>query len=250
MATRKSSPRPVKTPAYGMPVLSPLYTPPPYEYRDVRAMLIQFQSDPKVIAKLIPAPLVPDPKAMMSVTVSRFFCAGFGSYSELLLAAMAKYKGRPVNYCLYLLLDNDIAIGAGREIWGFPKKLGRVGLADQDGVMSSVAERGGLMLVRAAMRIGDLAKPGELTGSPEYVNLKLIPSIKNGAPPEVMQLTSTTLGAIELKDVYKGPATLEFGKSPVDAFAAIPIMNVLGGFYYQAQFSLGDGEILLDYLKQ
>jgi len=247
---KKPATKAVRSPfGYAMPQLSPLYTPPPYEYRDAHSMMILFQSDPKVLAKYVPKPLVLDRDATMFAQVSKFFTAGFGTYHEIILAARATFKGRPVNYSLYLILDNDIAIGGGREIWGFPKKYGRVTLGDRDGVMSGTVERGGLPLVRAAMEIGPLCAPGELGGSAEYVQLKLVPSVKNGAPPEVMQLASTTLKNLKIKDTYKGAATLEFFPSPVDRFCDIPIRKVLGGYLYSADFTLEDGEVVHDYLR-
>ena len=247
---RKPSRKAVESPfGYSMPHLSPLYTPPPYEYRDTHAMMVCFESDPRVVARYVPQPLIPDPKGAMFAQISRFFTSGFGSYHEIILVALASFKGRPVNYALSLVLDNDIAICGGREIWGFPKKLGRVTLSDRDGVMLGTVERGGLPLVRAAMQIGDLCKPGELGGSAEYVQLKMIPSVRRDAPPEVMQLTSTTLRNIVMRDTFKGAATLEFLPSPVDRFCDIPVVKVTGGYFYRADFTLDDGDIIHDYLS-
>lgn len=247
--TRKTPAKPARLPyGYALPQLSPLYMQPPYDYRDAWSMMVSFRSDPKVVARYLPKPLVGDPQGTMFVTTSRFFTAGFGHYNEVLLGAVAKYRGRLVNHCLYLILDNDIAIAAGREIWGFPKKLGRVALNDRDGVITGEVERGGLPLIRAAMEIGPLVSPAELGGSAEYTNLKLVPSIQEGGAPAVMQLTSTTLSNVTLKQVYKGRATLQFMPSPVDCFSDIPVREVLGGYYYNADFTLGHGEVLHDYL--
>lgn len=246
----KAARKAAKTPfGYALPQLSPLYTAPPYEYRDAWAMMIPFRSDPRVVARYVPKPLVPDPAGHMFVTISRFFTSGFGHYNEIILCALAKLQGRPVNFSLYLILDNDIAIGAGREIWGFPKKSGRVELCDRDGVLTGSVERGGLTLVRGAMQIGELSDPGAVKGSAEYVNLKLVPSVKNGAAPEIMQLTSTTLGNLQLKQVYKGRATLEFGASPADRLHEIPVQEVMDAYYYNADFTLGDGEVVHDFLR-
>ncbi|MGE3771319.1 MAG: acetoacetate decarboxylase family protein [Gammaproteobacteria bacterium] len=247
---KKHSTKPAKLPyGYSLPQLSPLFMQPPYDYRDAWSMVISFRSDPRAIAPYLPKPLVGDPQGTMFVTTSRFFASGFGHYNEVLVGAFAKYRGRPVNHCLYLLLDNDIAIAAGREIWGFPKKFGRVALTERDGVVSGEVERGGLPLIRAAMEIGPQGSASEIGGSAEYTCLKLVPSIREGAAPEVMQLTSTTLSNVTIKKVYKGRATLQFLPSPVDRFSEIPVREVLGGVYYNADFTLGHGEVLHDYLS-
>jgi len=236
--------------AYSTPTMSPLFGPPPYEYRDNWGITVVFKTKPEVLKSLVPEPLVPNSDGIMFVTISRFFVSGFGSYNELIFGAPVNYGDRVVNYSLYLMLDNDIPIGAGREIWGFPKKLARVELTEQDGILTGTVERGGILLVKACVSIDALGKPEDAAGSAEYVNLKLIPSVRKDAPPDVMQLTTTTLENVELKQVYKGRATLEFGMSPADAFHEIPVVEVLGGLYVNSDFTLTYGEVLHDYLKE
>ncbi len=246
MATKRSA-RPAPH-AYSMPELSELYGRPPYEYRDTKQLLVIFRTDPKVLQKLVPAPLVADKTGTMFVAISEFFTSGFGHYHEINMSALATFKGRPVNYGLYLILDNDIATAGGREIWGFPKKMGRVALATSDGIMRGTVERGGIQLVEAAVQLKEFGSAADVAGSAEYVSRKLIPSVTNGAPPDVFQLTSTTLTNIEVRDVHKGPATLRFGLSPADRFQDIPIEEVIGGFYYHTDFTLEDGVVVHDYL--
>jgi len=229
--------------------MSPLFGPPPYEYRDNWGLTVLFKTDAMVLKELVPAPLVPNPDGVMFITISRFFVSGFGSYNEMIFGTPAKYNDRDVNYSIYLMLDNDIPIGAGREIWGFPKKLARVQLTEKDGVMRGTVERGGIMLIQAAMEINALGKPEDAAGSAEYVNLKLIPSVKRDAPPDVKQLTTTTLENVSIRRVYKGKATLEFGVSPADPFHKIPIREVLGGLYVNSDFTLTYGDVIHDYLK-
>lgn len=234
--------------AFSMPELSPLYGRPPYQYRDTRQLLITFRSDPKFLRKLIPAPLRGDKDGTLVVAISEFFVSGFGHYHEINISALANFEGRAVNYGLYLLLDNDIATAGGREIWGFPKKMGRVALETRDGIMRGSVERGGIQLVEAAVQLQEFGSPEDLAGSYEYVSRKLIPSVSNHAPPEVCQLTSTTLRNVVIREVHKGPATLRFGLSPADRLADIAIEEIVSGYYFRTDFTLEDGTVIHDYL--
>ena len=252
MATRKKRPaqksRSVSQ-AYSMPLMSPLYCAPPFEYRDNWSQHVTFKSDPKVIAKYVPKPLVPNRQGLMFLLTSYFFASGFGHYRESTLCAHATFKGRPVNYTLFLMLNADIPICGGREIWGWPKKLGRIEMEERDAVVQVTVERGGVQLVRAAMSMNELMPSEALSGTTEYVNWKFIPSVKNGAPPDVNQLTLTELTNFVPHRVYRGPATLEFFSSPQDHYAEIPICEVVEGFYYSSDFTLEDGEVIHDFLK-
>lgn len=248
--TRKKALLPRNADPYSLPAMSPLYPPPPFEYRDGWSQLIVFRSDPAVISRHVPAPLVIDRKGGMTMMISRFFASGFGVYHEATLCALATFKGKPVNYALYLMLDSDIAVCGGREIWGWPKKLGRVSLAERDGVVTSSVERGGIEVVRAAVEVASLDASEALAGgNMDFINLKLIPSVKNGAPPEVMQLTKTSLSNFVPKKVYRGRATLSFGASPVDRFDQFPVREIIDAYYYNSDFTLGDGKVVHDYLK-
>ncbi len=234
--------------SYSTPELSGLYGIPPFEYRDSTMLLVQFQTDAKTLRRLVPAPLTPNRDQNMFVSIGDFMCSGIGRYHEAHIFTHASYKRRLVNYSLYLILDNDVAIGAGREIWGFPKKLGRLSMTLRDDVVSATVERGGRNLIDVAMQLSAFAVPGELSGTAEWVTRKRVPSVSANAPPEVDQLTSTKLTNTALREVHKGPASLKFGESPSDRIAEIPVKKVVGGFYYRTDFTLDDGEVLHNYL--
>ena len=236
------------THSYSTPDLSGLYGKPPFEYRDSTMQLVQFQTDPRVLRRLVPQPLTPNKDSNMFVSVADFMCSGFGRYYEAHIFTHATFKRRPVNYSIYLILDNDVAIGGGREIWGFPKKLGRLAMTMQDDVVTATVERGGRNLIDSAMHLAEFAPPGELSGTAEWVTRKVVPSVSLDAPPDVDQLTSTTLTNTALREVHKGPATLSFGASPADRLDQIPIKKVIGGYYYRTDFTLGDGEVIHDYM--
>jgi len=72
---------------------------------------------------------------------------------------------------------------------------------------------------------------------------------KKGAPPDVMQLTSTTLENVKVHGEYTGKATLEFGTSPADPLHRIPIKEVVGGSYENVDFTLTFGEVVHDYRR-
>jgi acetoacetate decarboxylase len=236
------------TRSFSMPELSGLYGKPPFEYREAKQMTVAFRTDPGVLRELVPEPLVPNEDAMMFLSSSEFMCTGFGRYLEAHLNTHATFDGRLVNFSVYLVLDSDVAIGAGREIWGFPKKLGRLTLDMKDDVVRTTVERGGCQIIEAAVHLAELGTEEDLGGTPEWITRRFIPNVSLSAPPDIDQLTSTTLTNVVTNDVYMGAATLAFGSSPADRLEVIPINEVTGGFYFEYQFTLNDGEVVHDYL--
>jgi acetoacetate decarboxylase len=237
-----------ETRSYSMPALSGLYGPPPFEYREAKQMTVAFRTDPAVLRELVPPPLIPNEEATMFVSSSEFLCTAFGRYREAHVLTHATFEGRLVNFSLYLILDSDVAAGAGREIWGFAKKIGRLSLDMKDDVVSTRVERGGCTIIEAAVHLAELGTEEDLGGTPEWITRRFIPNVSLSAPPDIDQLTSTTLTNVVTNDVYKGAATLTFGSSPADRLEEIPIREMIGGFYFDYQFTLNDGEVVHDYL--
>ncbi len=247
MATKRVAKSIAKS--YSMPELSGLYGTPPFEYRDSQNLVVSFETDPRVLRNLVPEPLTPNKDNVMFVSLADFMCSGFGRYYEAHIFTHALYKRRLVNYSIYLILDNDVAICGGREIWGFPKKLGELSMTLKDDVASGIVQRGGITLIEIAMRMSEFGTAEELAGTSEWVAHKLIPSVSMKAPPEVDQLTTTTLTNIAIREVHKGRGSLKFGASPSDPFDEIPIKKVLGGYYFRSDLTLGDGAVLHNYLR-
>ncbi len=54
-------------PPYSMPAADAMYPAPPWTYRDCNMLQISFRSDPDVVARMVPAPLVPNPDGVMFV---------------------------------------------------------------------------------------------------------------------------------------------------------------------------------------
>jgi acetoacetate decarboxylase len=203
------------------------------------------------VKELVPEPLKPNADNVMSVFVATFHAAGIGPYHEAGIVVPASFQGIEGRYIAYMYLDQDNAIAAGREIWGYPKKEARFSLVEKDGMIRAVVERGGVEIIKASLILGDLVKEPEKLPPPKPAfNLKIIPSVRQGARPDVQQLTSNTVANYRLLKAYKGDATMEFGISPADPLHRIKVEKILGGSYSQVEFDLTYGEVLYDYLSR
>jgi acetoacetate decarboxylase len=236
--------------AYSIPRTAPLYGRPPCEYIDNWMGQFLFKTTPEIIRELVPEPLVPNPDNLMLISLNRCNVSGFGSFNEVILAAPSTFNEITGQYAVCLYLDEVMPVVCGREVWGWPKKEARVTFAEKEAVLTATVERGGIELIRAAMELAELGSPEELQSNLPWFNLKMIPSVKRDAPPDVMQLTSTTFENFKVKQVYKGRATLEFGTSPVDPLHKIAIKEVQGGFYFNVDCTLTYGDVIYDYLAE
>jgi acetoacetate decarboxylase len=111
-----------------------------------------------------------------------------------------------------------------------------------------VRRRGG-DLVRATLTGLEDAPASELDLSPVWFNLKVIPSVVEGAPPDVAQLTATTFARLEATEVRRGSGGLRIGDGPDDPLTGlIGVREVLDGHRMTLSFDLLHGEVVHDYL--
>jgi acetoacetate decarboxylase len=234
---------------YSMPTMNPLYVAPPYHKQDTTAVIILFKTAPQVLQELVPHPLVPNPDNLAVFYVGRFNLEApkRTSYHEAGIGVPVSFEETLGRYAAYLYLDQVLPIVRGREIWGFPKKEAVITYVKEGGRVSARVVRDGITLMDATLQLMDRVDPISRQPDQPWFNLKLIPSVKENAPPDVMQLTSVLIES-RPKELYRGQATLTLGSSPSDPLGDIPILEILGGDYAVTDSVLGHGDVVFDYL--
>lgn len=234
---------------YTIPAAAPLYPPPPYRYRDCPLMVIPFIAGPGVTRRLVPEPLEPNPDDVAYVAVGHLHNDKLGSTHEAFIVVPSSDGTREGNYAVFLYLENDACVTSGREIWGWPKKLAEIDLVESPERMAATVRRGGADLIAASVAPERETAADDLGLSPVWFNLKVVPSVVEGAPPEVLQLTATTFADLEVRDVRSGRAELAFGSTGHDPLAELMgVREVAAGHRMTMAFRLLHGEVVHDYL--
>ena len=129
------------------------------------------------------------------------------------------------------------------------KKDAEISFTEEKDSITAQVVRDGVVLAEATLN--HLEKVEMISQQPAapWFNLKLIPSVKEDAPPDIMQLTSTVIES-EIKEMYTGAATLKLGSSVADPLGDIPVLAVLEGRFTVDDITLGYGDILYDYLAE
>ena len=244
---------------YSIPISAPLYDKPTYKYRGTNTILCIFRTTKNVLEKVIPKPLIYNSDLFVYAWVNHLpRTTGFCAYREMFLTIPVEYPGKDGiiggNYNAHLYLDNDSPIAAGREIYGYPKKIARVHFSEQEDVLTRSVERGGheIFKVSISPRVSLPTDPLDplvaQLGKP-FINYKLIPSVEEGARPDVAQLTLMELENFVCTKLDEGPSCVEFNNSPADPLGLFEVTEVVKGFYFEGQYDLPFGSVLHDYLK-
>jgi acetoacetate decarboxylase len=237
--------------ASSMPLCSPSYPKGPYRFIDREYLLIHYASDPDAIRAVLPEPLEPDGNHVIFEWMKMLDSSGFGSYQESGINIAARWNGTPCNYSAMMFLDDESPTTGGREIWGFPKKIGNPDLKvihdtltgtlcydEREVAMGTMGYKYQSLAMDHAETLDGMRKLS--------VNLKFIPDVDGG--PKIAQLVGYHLTDIALKGAWAGPARLHLVPHVNCRVADLPVRKVLFGRHLVADLTLPYGEVLHDYL--
>ncbi len=213
---------------FSMPADAPLYPAPPYNYQNATLMVFEYRTDPTTAAKLLPAPATLTDPPIAGLVFANYPNSSLGPYQEAVLYLHAIYQGRPVLYAAHLYVTTDVAMAAGREMGGFPKKLGSIPFEDGPTLKASLQRPAGQALANG--QITPTGTPQKVpTNTLDYLTLRIIPSPVQAATPTVRELLETDW-VITDAEVWAGEGACDItANSPDDPLYLAPIVEYLGG---------------------
>ena len=114
----------VRQRAFAMPLTSPAYPKGPYRFVDREYLIFTYRSDPTMLEKIVPAPLKLHEPLVKFEFMKMPDSTGFGDYCESGQVIPVSFQGQVGGYQHAMYLNDHAPIAGGRELWGFPKKLG------------------------------------------------------------------------------------------------------------------------------
>src|SRR5215208_2707398 len=115
----------VRTRGFAMPLTSPAYPIGPYRFRNREYLIITYRTDPQKLRELVPEPLQVREPLVKFEFIRMPDSTGFGDYTESGQVIPVTFRGRKGSYTHCMFLNDHPPIAGGRELWGFPKKLGQ-----------------------------------------------------------------------------------------------------------------------------
>ena len=96
------------------------------DFYGIESLSIYWETKTEIVEKLIPPPLEPAKRPIAIAYIANIPKTNFGvSYIESGLSLRCQFKGEEGSYIISMPVNNDMAMAAGREFIGFPKKNGK-----------------------------------------------------------------------------------------------------------------------------
>jgi acetoacetate decarboxylase len=237
---------------FSTPWDTPLVPEFPFTYRNVDVMTLVYRTIPGAITALLP-PLLHKTSDLVLVHIYNMKDVEWlGSYGECNVMIGARYGDKQYGgYSPYLFLNSDAGLAQGREVHGQPKKFANPSITLRRDLLVGVVERNGIDIITGTMgykhRRGDL---GSLRKKMDFVtnlNYKVVPEI-NGTTA-IRQITSRKLAKVTVHECWTGPCTVELRPNALAPVYKLPVVEVLDGYYWRADFTLVEGTVVHDFLK-
>ena len=241
----------VRERAFAMPLTSPAFPPGPYRFVNREFFIITYRTDPAALAAVIPAPLQMTDPIVKFEFIRMPDSTGFGDYTESGQVIPVRLGDQVGGYVHAMYLDDGPPIFAGRELWGFPKKLASPKLSVEKDTLLGVLRFGPVPVAVATMGFKHRALPKDrILASLSAANflLKIIPHVDGTA--RICELVRYYCEEITVKGAWDGPAALELFHHALAPVASLPVLEVLSGVHIQTDLTLGLGTVVHDYLAK
>lgn len=246
----------LKKSQYGftMPVTAPAVQSPPFYYRNMEMIIVEYRTDEEEALRLLPDGLELAEPATASLVIAKYHFSTFGPYNEAILGIGCKWKGEPMSFLPNLFVTQEAPLIAGREIWGYAKKLAHVDVVKEHEEYMGIIERPrGNRLATAVMRTVRNV-PADQFQFPKILSLKVIPNAEESEGPAIAQLVScdfrvTPVVATDgLAEVWSGPGSLAYNSpTEVDPWHCLSVKEIVSCRYGWFNAYLPYGKILIEY---
>jgi acetoacetate decarboxylase len=248
---------------FDAPVTAPLYPDPPYYYRGAKVILGIYSADTEKVARHLPPGVTPatDPATCIAWVCNYPFTT-FGTYNEVIMIIQAEFEGETYLYCPFIYLDADAPMAAGREVWGWPKKLADcrfdMGGKDTSGYREQISytldRPAGSRLMTVTMSPERPATMEDIGATP-HLTLRYIPGAEEGSPPSVCELIRTEpatvphLSADGSPEIWSGRCQVSMDSDSFsDPLQDMAPTEMIAGFYGVFDWTLPRGKVVKDYL--
>jgi acetoacetate decarboxylase len=240
----------VRDRAFAMPLTQPAYPHGPYRFVDREYFIITYRTDPEKLRALVPEPLEIEAPLVKYEFIRMPDSTGFGDYTESGQVVPVSFRGRNGNYALCMFLNDHPPIAAGREVWGFPKKLASPSLRAETDTLIGTLDYGPVRVATGTMgykhHMMDVSSITAALSAPNYL-LKIIPHVDG--TPRICELVEYYLENIDVKGAWTGPAALSLTPHALAPVAELPVLEVVAAVHSVADVTLGLGKVVFDYLR-
>ncbi len=226
------------------------------EFYDAEILTVYFETKPEIVQRLLPPPLKPAELPVGFAFVANYPRTNFGvSYLESALFLQARFGDELGNYCLAMPVTDDMALILGREVFGYPKKIGQIHFKRSGQDVTGWTERHGTRFLEMKAKltgtfnvkeVQDLVTAVLRSGANAVVfNFKYFPAPEGRGFDYNPRLIREEI-VIRPSTIVMGEAELVLKSSEYDPWADVEVVRVLGATYTVGNNTMLPGKIVAE----
>jgi len=225
-----------------------------YDFYNAEMLTIFYETKPEIVERLLPPPLKPAAIPLAFVFVANYPKTNFGvSYLESALFLRASFNGEEGNYCLAMPVTNDMALIGGREIFGFPKKIGQIHIKRNGEEVIGWTERHGVRFLDMRAKLTGTFNVPEIqdfftqSSSSTVItfNFKYFPAPGGDGFDYNPRLIREEIIA-NPNSIEAGEAELTLQSTQSDPWGELEIVRILGATYTIGDNSMKKGSVVAE----
>lgn len=181
-------------------------------------------------------------------------------YREAFILVSATYKGKPLGYCPYIWVDNDVAMIRG-HIQGWPKQMGSIYMTREYGVPSKAAPvvgPGGQFgascaakdhrIITAQITLREISDAPPNPGFTGFLNRLIFPDLREGMQNKLLLdniVEGTTNNDMIFSPIWKGDAVLQINDGYYTELKAFKPKKVVAGYSFSMSHTLVDQSLAM-----
>lgn len=217
--------------ANNMPLHAPLIPSPfvPYECPDNRTLFALCRGNAEQIQQFLEYTPFEYVDNRLLISISDFSNCNKVPFMDCAIVVPVKYQDQYGGYYLFEYEDNDAAIAAGRDLWGYPKKYAHIQLEEDDGVIKGIAKRANQTIIEIEC---NLNQPIPAFAQPQvtpHLNLRAIPKPDGPGIEKLQVIARDTSPDFEKHSEQYGQTTVRIKGLSTDPIDRLEPFEVIGG---------------------
>ncbi|WXG41704.1 MAG: acetoacetate decarboxylase family protein [Candidatus Freyarchaeum deiterrae] len=223
-----------------IPIHAPLYPEPPYKYPGARGVLFIYETEPNNIRKVLPDVLEIGDMPLALLGIMEYpKCEPLGPYNEAYLMVQAKCDDISAWFDPFMWVTTEEALTAGREIWGFPKKMADIKVVQEEERVTGTVERKGVKFIEAVV---EPTSPLEMPFDASIMTFKQM--LKGDGSGLDVKKVLLTMNPLEITKMMAGEGKINFKKSKEDPVHLLEPKKLAANVYVEYDMTLPYGKII------
>lgn len=228
-----------------MPVNAGAFVAKPPYWRAGIWYTFTYETEPEAAAELVPEQLTLVTPATARLIFAEYKWSTGGPYLEILQAIDVEYQGEPCIFFTQAGVSESTALMAGREPYGYPKKIGNISFVRHEDIMGMYYERPlGVRLITGVFREISPIDPPSASTVMRGITLRLIMSPEKS---ERYSLADLIMGELEVttKELWVGEGNCTYsGASELDPWHRLPVRKHLECTRMNFDIDLKDARVI------